>query len=244
MKLSKGDAVTYVALVLSAALQALEPWRKEASAPPDTHPILSSSVWAYIPLGLLVLVGCIWLYRQISPFFKDRTGSVAALHKEVAAPVAPDKKFASIEFRFKRDRPEVDPYILNAVVTASENMKNFVLIGTLARATHYVSGQRWEWETPVRLLKPNDLFKGEVREGQILFCWRSETSNTPINVFNGHQIAIAAEQFIMLRVTAICDASTTYLQRAYRLRRTGDVNTIDLIHGDEIAHISGANDGL
>jgi hypothetical protein len=66
MKLSKGDAVTYVALVISAALLALEPWRKEAAVPPESHPILSSSAWAYIPLALLVLVGCIWLYRQIA----------------------------------------------------------------------------------------------------------------------------------------------------------------------------------
>jgi hypothetical protein len=75
MKLSKGDAVTYVALVISAALQALEPWRKEASVPPDTHPILSSSVWAYIPLALLIAVGCIWLYRQIIPLFKGHPAS-------------------------------------------------------------------------------------------------------------------------------------------------------------------------
>jgi len=90
MKISKGDAVTYVALVLSATLQALEPLRKEASVPPGTHPILSSSVWAYIPLALLVLVGCIWLYRQISPVFIDHPASGAphneAVNKEVDAP--------------------------------------------------------------------------------------------------------------------------------------------------------------
>jgi len=34
MNLSKGDAVTYGALVTSAVLQALEPWRKEAAVPP------------------------------------------------------------------------------------------------------------------------------------------------------------------------------------------------------------------
>src|SRR5260370_20123698 len=56
MKLSKGDAVTYVALVLSAALLALEPWRKEAATPPDLHPVrwrrlaqMSCGVRAIIP---------------------------------------------------------------------------------------------------------------------------------------------------------------------------------------------------
>jgi hypothetical protein len=238
---SKGDAATYVALVTSAVLQAAEPWRKEAATPPDLHPILSSPVWAYIPLALLVFVGLIWLYRQIAPI-KVPTPSVAAAN-QVVAPIAPNTKFASIEFRFKADQPD-SPYILNAVITANENMKNFVLISALARATHYVSGHRWDWETPVRLLKPNDLFRGQVREVQILFCWRSETGNTPVTVFSNTRVVMAGEQFIMLRVTATCDAGTTYLQRAYRLRRTGDVNTIDLIHSDEIAHISRANDGL
>jgi hypothetical protein len=51
MNVSKGDAVTYVALVTSAVLQAAEPWRKEAATPPDLHPILSSPVWAYVPLA-------------------------------------------------------------------------------------------------------------------------------------------------------------------------------------------------
>jgi hypothetical protein len=67
MNVSKGDAVTYVALVTAAVLQAAEPWRKEAAVPPDLHPILSSPVWAYIPLALLFIVGVIWLFRQIKP---------------------------------------------------------------------------------------------------------------------------------------------------------------------------------
>jgi hypothetical protein len=67
MNISKGDAVTYVALVTAAVLQAGEPWRKEAATPPDLHPILSSPVWAYIPLALLTVVGIIWLFRQINP---------------------------------------------------------------------------------------------------------------------------------------------------------------------------------
>jgi hypothetical protein len=69
MQVSKGDAVTYVALVLSAGLQALEPLRKEAAVPPDLHPILSSSIWSFLPLGLLILVGILWLIRyfQRSP---------------------------------------------------------------------------------------------------------------------------------------------------------------------------------
>jgi len=35
--------------------------------PPDMHPILSSSIWSYLPLALLMLVGMIWLARQFLP---------------------------------------------------------------------------------------------------------------------------------------------------------------------------------
>jgi hypothetical protein len=68
MQVSKGDAVTYVALVLSAGLQALEPLRKEAAVPPDLHPILSSAIWSFLPLGLLILVGILWLIRYFQHF--------------------------------------------------------------------------------------------------------------------------------------------------------------------------------
>jgi hypothetical protein len=67
MNVSKGDAVTYGALVTAAVMQAADPWRKEAAVPPDMHPILSSSVWSYAPLALLILVGAIWLFRQFYP---------------------------------------------------------------------------------------------------------------------------------------------------------------------------------
>ena len=33
--------------------------------PSDAHPILSSSIWAYLPLGLLCVVGLIWLLKLI-----------------------------------------------------------------------------------------------------------------------------------------------------------------------------------
>jgi hypothetical protein len=65
MQLSKGDAVTYVALVTSAVIMAAEPLRKEAATPPESHPFLSSDVWAYLPIILLSAVGVIWLVRQI-----------------------------------------------------------------------------------------------------------------------------------------------------------------------------------
>jgi hypothetical protein len=71
MNVSKGDAVTYVALVTAAVLQAAEPWRKEAATPPDLHPVLSSPIWAYVPLALLTLVFAIWLFRQLKPLHKD-----------------------------------------------------------------------------------------------------------------------------------------------------------------------------
>jgi hypothetical protein len=93
MKVSKGDAVTYVALVTSAALQAAEPLRKEAATPPDLHPILSSSIWAYLPLALLTLVFAIWLYRQI--FAKPANDPKLEREKPVEA-VAPTTKKPAI----------------------------------------------------------------------------------------------------------------------------------------------------
>jgi hypothetical protein len=162
---------------------------------------------------------------------------------QTAASVPPNKPLASLEFRFETRHAE-GTYKLNAIVTATENMKNFVLIGTPAIAINSQSGSRWGWEPPARLLKPNDLFKGEIRESQILFCWGHDAANQPLSIFNRRPLVIEPEQLIMLRVAAICDAGTISLQRAYRIRRTGDVNTVDLIHDDDIAYISGANIGL
>lgn len=76
MKLSKGDAVTYAALVAGAVLQALEPFRKEAAVPLEAHPYLSSHLWAYLPLALLTLVGIIWLYRQLFPHKTTATDKI------------------------------------------------------------------------------------------------------------------------------------------------------------------------
>jgi hypothetical protein len=92
MKLSKGDAVTYAALVAGAVLQALEPWRKEAAVPPETHPYLSSHAWSYFPLVLLTFVGLIWLYRQLT----HRTQTVAdKVEPPGSGPEAPQKKNVS-----------------------------------------------------------------------------------------------------------------------------------------------------
>jgi hypothetical protein len=78
MNVSKGDAVTYMALVTAAVLQAGEPWRKEAAVPPESHPILSSAVWAYVPLALLTLVALIWLIKQF-----PMIGRISQPQKEV-----------------------------------------------------------------------------------------------------------------------------------------------------------------
>jgi hypothetical protein len=67
VKIGKGDAVTYVGLVISAALQAAEPLRKEVAMPPEAHPILSSPLWAYLPMALLCFVGFIWLVKTVWP---------------------------------------------------------------------------------------------------------------------------------------------------------------------------------
>jgi len=81
MNLSKGDAVTYVALVTSALLQALEPWRKEAAIPPNVHPILSNNAWSYLPLVLLTIVGIIWLVRQLrTPSAKVEAPAANTVH--------------------------------------------------------------------------------------------------------------------------------------------------------------------
>jgi hypothetical protein len=63
MKLSKGDAVTYVALVISAALQALEPWRKEASVPPDSPDSFQLSMGVHS----FSSIDCRWLHLALSP---------------------------------------------------------------------------------------------------------------------------------------------------------------------------------
>jgi hypothetical protein len=122
MNVSKGDAVTYVALVTCAVLQAAEPLRKEAATPPDLHPVLSSSAWAYIPLALLALVACIWLYRQIAPA-KERPNPATAENRAQAqqpikerggseiAPAegAPDPRSYLKETRLNAGMPDSSP---------------------------------------------------------------------------------------------------------------------------------------
>jgi hypothetical protein len=119
MKLSRGDAVTYVALVVSAALQALEPLRKEAAVPPDAHPILSSAAWAYVPLALLILVGLIWLARQITHFLKDspKSPNLPTVDSPPAADAAaaspqPYVREARVNAGMPTSSPEIFPNIV------------------------------------------------------------------------------------------------------------------------------------
>jgi hypothetical protein len=66
MNISKGDAITYAALVVTAALQAADSFRKESAMPPESHPILSSEIWSYLPVVLLTLVAIIWIIKLTS----------------------------------------------------------------------------------------------------------------------------------------------------------------------------------
>jgi hypothetical protein len=89
MQLSKGDAITYAALVTSAVIMAIDPLRKEVAMPPESHPLLSSNVWAYLPIILLSVVAVIWLVRQI----RARTGQQAT----ATAPASPPQVSSTIE---------------------------------------------------------------------------------------------------------------------------------------------------
>jgi hypothetical protein len=137
-------------------------------------------------------------------------------------------------------------YELRAIVTPHQNLKNFILLGTLAIANHYVDGGcKWIWEPAFRLLKPTDLFKGEVRAAQILFCWRIVTPvANPITIFEKKALELKDDQLLMLRVSAISDSGTVHHQEAYQIRKIGETIILDPIHRDHIAYIEGANDGL
>jgi hypothetical protein len=137
-------------------------------------------------------------------------------------------------------------YEIRTIVTPNQNLKNFVLLGTPAVATHYADGtSKWMWEPAFRLLKPTDLFKGEVRAAQILFCWRIVTPvANPITIFEKKALELKDDQLLMLRVSAISDSGTAHHQEAYQIRKIGEAIILDPIHQDHIAYIKGANDGL
>jgi hypothetical protein len=163
--------------------------------------------------------------------------------RRVAAQATP--AIAKIEFKWTPGGME-RPYEIRAIATPHQNLKNFVLLGALATANHYVDGGcKWIWEPAFRLLKPTDLFKGEVRGSQILFCWRTVTPVAhPIVIFEKKTPELKDNQLLMLRVSAISDSGTVHHQEAYQVRKIGNAIILDPIHQDHIAYIEGANDGL
>jgi hypothetical protein len=156
-----------------------------------------------------------------------------------------DKEIASIQFKWTPGGAGA-PYEIRAIVTPYQNLKNFVLLGALATATHYLGGTcKWVWEPSLRLLKLTDLFKGEVRSSQILFCWRTVTPvANPITIFEKKAPDLKDDQLLMLRVSAICDSGAVYLQEAYHVRRIGESIIVDPMHQDHIAYVEDANSGL
>ena len=82
-----------------------------------------------------------------------------------------------IEFRWKPGG-QSDPYEVNAIITAKQNLKGFVLIGHFAVAEHYLSSSRWLWQPSVRLLKTEDIFQGEVKSLAVIRCPRKDDGNS------------------------------------------------------------------
>jgi hypothetical protein len=154
MNLSKGDAVTYGALVTGAVLQALEPWRKEAAVPPEIHPVLSSPVWAYVPLVLLTLVGLIWLAKQFIPtavHAPPAASTPVAATPAVSFP-APQKVFIDISPAYLMDLYKDRTSIQGDALAAAYLGKWIVVTGKMRDV--YIAGEA----TMVQMYDNDDRF--------------------------------------------------------------------------------------
>jgi hypothetical protein len=60
MALTKGDAITYAALIATAIVEAFDPLRKDLAV---DHPLFANSFWAYLPFILLLLLGLVMLWQ-------------------------------------------------------------------------------------------------------------------------------------------------------------------------------------
>lgn len=166
---------------------------------------------------------------------------VAYLVLSTRKPKARSKLFASIEFRFMQG----ESLIINAIVTPAYDLKNLVLLGTFAAAVYYEDGSvRWVWEPSIRLLKTDDVFKGEIIQAQVVNCNRADPSQSPMIFFSEKPVPVYDDQLYLFRVTTICDSGTMILQRPYRQRRLDYANLFDPVRSEEINYVQGAREGL
>jgi hypothetical protein len=179
----------------------------------------------------LALVGLgLWLFWRTRPNSPKNTPHQSAL---------PNADFVQIEFKWNPGSGSAsDPFEINAIVTAKENLKNFALIGHFAVTVHYLSGAKWLWEPSIRLLRLDDFFKGEVKTAPVIRCPRSGNALT---VFNERTWDLKSDGvLILLRVSAVSDSGTQYTQKAYNARQFGKQNDFQPISLDDIAYIEGA----
>ncbi|MEA2818964.1 MAG: hypothetical protein QOJ86_968 [Bradyrhizobium sp.] len=195
---------------------------------PVLETILTPALWQPLvltPLGLFVL----WLALR-------RGGKQASKTQTMVAPaVAPDA--VQIEFRWQPGGAS-HPYEVNAIVTANQTLKDFALIGNFATDAHYANGTaKWIWEPSIRLLKLDDFYKGEAKGFPVINCPRTGDS---LMIFNERTVGIKEDKLILVRVTAISETGTVYLQKAYNVQRSGAAIIFNIISLDDIPDIKGA----
>jgi hypothetical protein len=193
---------------------------------PMLEAILTPALWQPLvltPFGLVVL----WLALR-------RGG------KKIERDALTTKDAVQIEFRWKPGGAN-DPFEINAVVTAKQNIKNLALIGHFAVAKHYETNTKWIWEPSTRLLKLDDIFKGEVKAIPIIRCPRNDGAGDSMMIFNERTWGTKEEsQLLLFRVTAISDTGEQHVQKAYHARRIGGTNLLDPIDLTEIGYVEGA----
>jgi hypothetical protein len=147
---------------------------------------------------------------------------------------------AIIELRWKPGGAN-DPYEVNAIVTPSLTIKDFVLIARFATAVHYANGNsKWLWQPSVRITGPRDLFREETVQTPLIRCPRSAGGANEMIFFDNKTWKIEDSQLILLRLSAVCDGHTINLQKAFHQRRFGETVVLDTIPLEDIAYIEGA----
>jgi len=147
---------------------------------------------------------------------------------------------AAIELRWKPGGAN-DPYEVNAVVTPSLTIKDFVLIARFATVIHYANGSsKWLWQPSIRMTGPRDLFREETVQTPLIRCPRSAGGANEMIFFDNKTWKIEDSQLILLRLSAVCDGHTINLQKAFHQRRFGETVVLDTTPLEDIAYIEGA----
>lgn len=86
-----------------------------------------------------------------------------------------------------------------------------------------------------------DVLRGEGKDALVLSCPGHDPSWNSMLFFNQKSVAVFNDELYLFKITAKCDLGTVEAIQAYRQTRSGDTNSIQPLHPEQVTHIKGAN---